>query len=102
MTLSLDYRIMTSNSIISYIKILINLELMWCVTPTFGCTVNESWNPSHSVGGFALLKTFSTHIPSVLKCKWRKYQSRECKTEIKYFNSYVLLLHASIVQYYLC
>lgn len=65
MTRSLDYRIMTSNFIIPYIKILINLELMWCVTPTFGCTVNESWNLSDSVGGFALLKTFSTHISPV-------------------------------------
>lgn len=103
MTLSLDYRIMTSNSIISYIKTLINLELMGCVTPTFGCTVNESWNLPHSVWGFALLKTFSTHISLVLKCKWLKYnQSRECKTEIKDFNSFVLLLHVSIMQQYLC
>lgn len=29
--------------------------------------------------GFALLKTFFTHISPVLKCKWLKYnQSTEC------------------------
>lgn len=79
MTLSLGYRIMTSSFIISYIKFLINLELTWCVTPVFGCTVNESWNLSHSVGGFGLLKTFFTHISPMLKYKWLKYnQSTEC------------------------
>lgn len=79
MKFSLDYRIMTSNLKISYIKFLINLELTWCVTPTFGCTVHESWNLSHSVGGFAIFKTFPTHISPVLKCKWLKHnQSTEC------------------------
>lgn len=79
MTLSPDYRIMTSNFIISYIKFWFNLELTWCISPTFGCTIDESWSLSHSVGGFALLKVISTHISPVLKCKWLKHNSsREC------------------------
>ena len=70
---------MTSNFIISYIKFWINLELTLYISPMFGCTVDESWSLSHSVGGFALLKVISTHISPMLKCKWLKHNSsREC------------------------